>query len=237
MRARDVEAHGLSVAVMDGTAARSAKVPPTPADACCPGRTRNASPKSAGSSHPRARRSSRSSPGCARSGGGGVSWDGVPRLIVAALCAGAIAQWVRPLPGATLDTPAVHLPGAPPSFAWPSTGAAAASVVGVGARGPGARDPGRPGRWSRRVAGGVRRPLGPPPGTGRRRSAHSRHRRRTHRVSGRAGDRRSPKSPSRPESRSQSSMPSKAFWSTREPTWRRCSPTGTREASALSCRR
>jgi serine-type D-Ala-D-Ala carboxypeptidase (penicillin-binding protein 5/6) len=56
-------------------------------------------------------------------------------FIVAVLCAGAVAQWVRPLPGATLDTPAVHLPGAPPSFAWPSTGAAAASVVGVGAVG------------------------------------------------------------------------------------------------------
>ena len=55
--------------------------------------------------------------------------------IVAVLCAGAIAQWVRPLPGGTLDTPAVRLPGTPPSFAWPSTGAAAASVVGVGALG------------------------------------------------------------------------------------------------------
>jgi serine-type D-Ala-D-Ala carboxypeptidase (penicillin-binding protein 5/6) len=56
-------------------------------------------------------------------------------FIVAALCAGAIAQWVRPLPGATLDTPAVHLPGTPPSLAWPTTGTAAASVVGVGTLG------------------------------------------------------------------------------------------------------
>ena len=56
-------------------------------------------------------------------------------FIVAVLCAGAIAQWVRPLPGATVETPAVRLPGAPPSFAWPATGAAAASVVGVGALG------------------------------------------------------------------------------------------------------
>jgi serine-type D-Ala-D-Ala carboxypeptidase (penicillin-binding protein 5/6) len=56
-------------------------------------------------------------------------------LIVAVLCAGAIAQWVRPLPGATLDAPAVHLPGAPPSLVWPSTGSAAASVVGVGSVG------------------------------------------------------------------------------------------------------
>jgi len=59
-----------------------------------------------------------------------VGWTAA--LIVAVLCAGAIAQWVRPLPAATLDAPAVHLPGASPSFAWPSTGAAAASVVGVG---------------------------------------------------------------------------------------------------------
>jgi D-alanyl-D-alanine carboxypeptidase (penicillin-binding protein 5/6) len=53
-------------------------------------------------------------------------------LIVAALCAGAIAQWVRPLPHATLTTQEVRLPGTAPSFAWPSSGEAAATVVGVG---------------------------------------------------------------------------------------------------------
>ncbi|MFZ0249262.1 MAG: hypothetical protein WAL61_04900 [Acidimicrobiales bacterium] len=53
-------------------------------------------------------------------------------LVVAALCAGAIAQWVRPLPRATLDVQPVRLPGAAPSFAWPSTGEAAADVEGVG---------------------------------------------------------------------------------------------------------
>ena len=53
-------------------------------------------------------------------------------LIVAALCAGAIAQWVRPLPHATLKTQEVRLPGVTPSFAWPSSGEAAATVVGVG---------------------------------------------------------------------------------------------------------
>ena len=53
-------------------------------------------------------------------------------LIVAALCAGAIAQWVRPLPHATLKTGEVRLPGMAPSFAWPSSGEAAATVVGVG---------------------------------------------------------------------------------------------------------
>jgi D-alanyl-D-alanine carboxypeptidase (penicillin-binding protein 5/6) len=62
-----------------------------------------------------------------------VGWSAA--FIVGVLCAGAVAQWVRPLPGATLDSPAVQLPGATPSFAWPSTGAAAASVVGVGAVG------------------------------------------------------------------------------------------------------
>ena len=53
-------------------------------------------------------------------------------LIVAALCAGAIAQWVRPLPHGTIETREVRLPGTAPSFAWPSSGEAAAAVVGVG---------------------------------------------------------------------------------------------------------
>ena len=53
-------------------------------------------------------------------------------LIVVALCAGAIAQWVRPLPHGTLTTQEVRLPGVPPSFTWPSSGEAAATVVGVG---------------------------------------------------------------------------------------------------------
>ena len=53
-------------------------------------------------------------------------------LIVAALGAGAIAQWVRPLPNATLKTREVRLPGMAPSFAWPSSGESAATVVGVG---------------------------------------------------------------------------------------------------------
>jgi D-alanyl-D-alanine carboxypeptidase (penicillin-binding protein 5/6) len=53
-------------------------------------------------------------------------------LVVGALCAGAIAQWVRPLPQATLAVQAVPLPGTAPAFAWPSAGEAAATVVGVG---------------------------------------------------------------------------------------------------------
>jgi serine-type D-Ala-D-Ala carboxypeptidase (penicillin-binding protein 5/6) len=53
-------------------------------------------------------------------------------LLVAALCAGAITQWVRPLPDATLTIRAVRLPGLAPSFAWPRSGEAAATVVGVG---------------------------------------------------------------------------------------------------------
>jgi D-alanyl-D-alanine carboxypeptidase (penicillin-binding protein 5/6) len=59
-----------------------------------------------------------------------VVWSSA--LLVAVLCAGAIVQWVRPLPHAILDVHAVRLPGASPAFAWPSTGEAAASVVGVG---------------------------------------------------------------------------------------------------------
>ncbi len=53
-------------------------------------------------------------------------------LFVAALCAGAIAQWVRPLPDASLNTQDVRIPGVAPSFAWPGSGEAAAAVVGVG---------------------------------------------------------------------------------------------------------
>ena len=56
-------------------------------------------------------------------------------IVVAALCAGAVAQWVRPLPRATVTAATVRLPGAAPAFAWPSSGEAAADVVGVGTLG------------------------------------------------------------------------------------------------------
>ncbi len=56
-------------------------------------------------------------------------------LIVAALGAGAIAQWVRPLPRATLETGQVRVPGSAPVFAWPNRGEAAATVVDVGSLG------------------------------------------------------------------------------------------------------
>ena len=59
-----------------------------------------------------------------------VAWG--TALLVIALCAGAIVQWVRPLPEATLAVKAVPLPGAAAAFTWPSTGEAAATVVGVG---------------------------------------------------------------------------------------------------------
>src|SRR6516164_7638061 len=53
-------------------------------------------------------------------------------LVVVALCAGAIAQWVRPLPHPTLRAAQVRLPGTPPVLAWPNTGEAAVGVAGVG---------------------------------------------------------------------------------------------------------
>jgi serine-type D-Ala-D-Ala carboxypeptidase (penicillin-binding protein 5/6) len=59
-----------------------------------------------------------------------VAWGSA--LVVIALCAGAIVQWVRPLPQATLVVQSVPLPGSAPMFAWPSTGEAAATVVGMG---------------------------------------------------------------------------------------------------------
>ena len=52
-----------------------------------------------------------------------------------ALLAGAIAQWVRPLPASTLEIQGVRLPGTTPTFAWPSTGEAAAAVEGSGTLG------------------------------------------------------------------------------------------------------
>ena len=59
-----------------------------------------------------------------------LTWSAA--LIVAALCAVAIAQWIRPLPNATLTAQEVRLPGVAPSFAWPSSGEAAVTVVGLG---------------------------------------------------------------------------------------------------------
>ena len=56
-------------------------------------------------------------------------------LVVIALCAGAIAQWVRPLPHPTVTTASVKLPGTPPVLALPSVGEAAVSVAGVGSLG------------------------------------------------------------------------------------------------------
>ncbi len=53
-------------------------------------------------------------------------------LVVAALCAGAIVQWVRPIPEATVQIPAARLPGSAPTLAWPSTGDAAVAVEGLG---------------------------------------------------------------------------------------------------------
>jgi serine-type D-Ala-D-Ala carboxypeptidase (penicillin-binding protein 5/6) len=56
-------------------------------------------------------------------------------LVVLALLAGAIAQWVRPLPSVTVHTVSVRFPGAAPTFAWPTTGEAAATVEGIGVLG------------------------------------------------------------------------------------------------------
>ncbi len=62
-----------------------------------------------------------------------IGWGAA--LVVAALCAGAIAQWVRPLPHPTLQAAGVRLPGAAPALTWPSAGEAAVDVEGVGAMG------------------------------------------------------------------------------------------------------
>ncbi|HSZ37902.1 MAG TPA: hypothetical protein VK773_12490 [Acidimicrobiales bacterium] len=56
-------------------------------------------------------------------------------IVLIALLAGAIAQWVRPLPATSLEIQGVRLPGTAPTFAWPTTGAAAAAVEGSGTLG------------------------------------------------------------------------------------------------------
>ena len=154
-------------------------------------------------------------------------------LIVVALCAGAIAQWVRPLPHATLTTREVRLPGSAPSFAWPSSGEAAATVVGVGAVGQvrGSQSVPVAGLAELLAAYVVLSDHRLAPGDDGPVIPVTADRSRRFRPARRA---RSPKSPSLPESHSPSSKPSKACWSTREPTWRRFSPTGTRGASVRS---
>jgi D-alanyl-D-alanine carboxypeptidase (penicillin-binding protein 5/6) len=57
-----------------------------------------------------------------------IAW--LVAIVLLALLAGAIAQWVRPLPASSLAIQDVRLPGTAPTFAWPTTGEAAASVVG-----------------------------------------------------------------------------------------------------------
>ena len=56
-------------------------------------------------------------------------------IVLLALCAGAVFQWVRPLPPSTIQITSVRLPGATPTLAWPSTGEAAAAVEGTGVLG------------------------------------------------------------------------------------------------------
>jgi serine-type D-Ala-D-Ala carboxypeptidase (penicillin-binding protein 5/6) len=62
-----------------------------------------------------------------------VAW--LVAIVLLALLAGAIAQYVRPLPASSLEIQGVHLPGTTPTFAWPSTGEAAAVVEGSGTLG------------------------------------------------------------------------------------------------------
>ena len=56
-------------------------------------------------------------------------------IVLLALLAGGVAQWVRPLPTDTLRTVGIRLPGVPPALSWPTTGEAAVSVEGLGALG------------------------------------------------------------------------------------------------------
>jgi D-alanyl-D-alanine carboxypeptidase (penicillin-binding protein 5/6) len=53
-------------------------------------------------------------------------------IVAVALVAGAVAQWVRPIPAATVHVAAVRIPGSTPALAWPSTGDAAVAIQGLG---------------------------------------------------------------------------------------------------------
>ena len=119
-----------------------------------------------------------------RRAGGGLG----QRLVFVALCAGAVAQWVRPLPSGHLGRP-----GRSPARSGPELRLAQHRRGGGdgrrrGDRGAGPRDPARPGRRPGGGAGGLRRPVRPPPGTRRRRTGDPRHRRCADVLSGRGGE-------------------------------------------------
>ena len=101
----------------------------------CPRPTRSDWPSSAGTSPRPARRSFRSPPGSGTSRRRRRLLGWAIFLVLAALCAGAIAQWVRPIPDATVQVTAAHLPGSGPTLVWPSTGEAAVAVEGLGSLG------------------------------------------------------------------------------------------------------
>jgi len=56
-------------------------------------------------------------------------------IVLLALLAGGVVQWVRPLPASTMEIQAVRLPGTAPTLAWPAQGEAAAAVEGSGSLG------------------------------------------------------------------------------------------------------
>jgi serine-type D-Ala-D-Ala carboxypeptidase (penicillin-binding protein 5/6) len=53
-------------------------------------------------------------------------------IVVTALVAGGIVQWLRPLPNSTVQAPNVKIAGTPPALTLPSSGEAAVGVDGVG---------------------------------------------------------------------------------------------------------
>ncbi len=53
-------------------------------------------------------------------------------LLVAALVAGGVVQWLRALPDSTVQATDIKIPGTPPALTLPSSGEAAVGVDGVG---------------------------------------------------------------------------------------------------------
>ncbi len=123
---------GLSVAVMDGDTGKR-KGPAHARGRALPKGNEDRLTDLGKQLPPRGTTNSRSSGGSAGNDGADASSRGTT-IVLLALAAGAIAQWVRPLPSDTPRTVSVRLPGAP-ALAWPSTGEAAATVAGVGALG------------------------------------------------------------------------------------------------------
>ena len=215
---------------MDSAGRGGAKVLPTPAGACCLGRTRSGSPKSAASSLLRARRRSRSPPGL-RASRRRRRRRGLGQR---ARRRGPLRRRHRPVgPAAArgrLGGPGRSSAGHGPDLCLAEHGRGGGDRRGRGDGGAGPGDPTRADRRPGRRAGGLRRLVRPPFGPGRRWAGDPGHGGRTDRLSVRVGEPgvRGPHCGGRDADRAPG--PRRTPDRLREPTWRPCWRTGTQAA-------